>query len=478
MAVSTDQNIIAAVAFSTGAIVAYAMAKWRETTLNQLHERRLRQEVELARREAAAESAEAMAEAEAERAKARAAAQAAAQDQSRAAEERAKASAEAERVRLEAVRLSGLPPEGLRRAAIDAIRDECADEARRLRKELVEPVEAEIGEEARRKLLAAMQRLAPLVTQEASAVTVPIPGEEMKGRLIGREGRNIRTFEQLSGATLLIDETPDAVLVSCFDPVRREAARRALAAIVADGRVSPALIESCVAQARGEVEASVRKLGQAAIREVGLPPMDAAVEDLLGRLHFRLSANQNTLAHSVEVARLCAILAAELGLDPVPAKRAGLLHDIGKALEAEAEGSHALAGAGLLRRLGEDPRVVNAVAAHHREVPPESPYAPLVMIADSMSGSRPGARAASIEGLIRRQRGLETIALGFGGVLEAFALQAGRELRVIVQPTQLDDAGAADLARRLRKAVEEQLTLPGTVRITVIRETRFTDEAR
>lgn len=478
MAVSTDQNIIAAVAFSTGAIVAYAMAKWRETTLNQLHERRLRQEVELARREAAAEAAEAMAEAETERARARLAAEAAAQDQSRAAEERAKAAAEAERLRLEAVRLSGLPPEGLRRAAIDAIRDECADEARRLRRELVEPIEAEVGEEARRKLLAAMQRLAPLVTQEASAVTVPIPGEEMKGRLIGREGRNIRTFEQLSGATLLIDETPDAVLVSCFDPVRREAARRALAAIVADGRVSPALIESCVAQARGEVEASVRKLGQAAVREVGLPPMDGAVEDLLGRLHFRLSANQNTLAHSVEVARLGAILAAELGLDPVPAKRAGLLHDIGKALEAEAEGSHALAGASLLRRLGEDPRVVNAVAAHHREVPPESAYAPLVMIADTMSGARPGARAASIEGLIRRQRGLETIALGFGGVLEAFALQAGRELRVIVQPTQVDDAGAADLARRLRKAVEEQLTLPGTVRITVIRETRFTDEAR
>ncbi len=478
MAVSTDQNIIAAVAFSTGAIVAYAMAKWRETTLNQLHERRLRQEVELARREAAAAAAESMAEAETALAKARAASEAAAREQARAGDERAKAAAAAERVRQETVRLSGLPPEGLRRAAIEAIRDECAEEARRLRKEWVEPAEAEMAEEARRKLLAAMQRLAPQVTQEGSAATVAIPGEEMKGRLIGREGRNIRTFEQLSGATLLVDETPDAVLVSCFDPVRRETARRALAAIVADGRVSPALIESCVAQARGEVEASVRKLGQEALRELGLPPMDAAVEDLLGRLHFRLSANQNTLAHSVEVARLCAMLAAELGLDPVPAKRAGLLHDIGKALEAEAEGSHALAGASLLRRLGEDPRVVNAVAAHHREVPPESPYAPLVMIADSMSGSRPGARASSIEGLIRRQRGLEAIALGFAGVSEAHAIQAGRELRVIVQPTQLDDDAAADLARRIRKAVEEQLTLPGTVRITVIRETRFTDEAR
>ncbi len=478
MAVSTDQNIIAAVAFSTGAIVAYAMAKWRETTLNQLHERRLRQEVELARREAAADSAEAMAEAETELAKARAAASAAARDQERAGEELAKAAAAAERLRKDALRLAGLPPEALRRAAVDAIRDECAEEARRLRRELVEPAEAEVAEEARRKLLASMQRLAPLVTQEASAVTVPIPGEEMKGRLIGREGRNIRTFEQLSGATLLVDETPDAVLVSCFDPVRREAARRALAAVVADGRVSPALIEACVAQARAEVEASVRKHGQEALRELGLPRMDAAVEDLLGRLHYRLSANQNTLAHSVEVARLCAIMASELGLDPAPAKRAGLLHDLGKAIEAETEGSHALAGASLLRRLGEDPRVVNAVAAHHREVPPESPYAPLVMIADALSGARPGARAASVDGLIRRQRGLESIAMGFAGVREAFALQAGRELRVIVQPGEVDDTGAADLASRLRRAVEEQLTLPGTVRITVIRETRFTDEAR
>jgi putative nucleotidyltransferase with HDIG domain len=181
---------------------------------------------------------------------------------------------------------------------------------------------------------------------------------------------------------------------------------------------------------------------------------------------------------TVEVARLCAIMATELGLDPIPAKRAGLLHDLGKALEAEAEGSHALAGAALLRRLGEDPRVVNAVAAHHREVPPESPFAPLVMIADSISGSRPGARAASLDGLIRRQRGLESLAMTFPGVLEAYALQAGRELRVIVQPSELSDAGASDLAQRLRKAVEEQLNLPGAVRITVIRETRYTDEAR
>ena len=200
--------------------------------------------------------------------------------------------------------------------------------------------------------------------------------------------------------------------------------------------------------------------------------------ELPGKLHLRLRANQNTLDHSVEVARLCSMLASELGLDPLPAKRAGLLHDLGKALEAEAEGSHALAGASLLQRVGEDPRVVNAVAAHHREVPPESVYAPLVMIADAVSGSRPGARASSLEGLIRRQRGLEDIARTFAGVQEAFAVQAGRELRVIVQPEQVDDAGAGDLARRIRIQVEQTLNFPGTVRIVVIRERRFTDEAR
>lgn len=478
MAVATDQNIIAAVAFSSGAIVAYAVAKWRESTLQQLHERRLRNEVELARREGAAAAAEAQAVADAEQAEARVAAEAARRDAALAAQDRARAAAEAERARKESLRLAGLAPAELREAAVRAIRAELEAEARRLREEVLGRAEDEVGEEARRRLVAAMQRLTPQVTQEATAVTVDIPGEEMKGRLIGREGRNIRTFEQLTGATLLIDETPDAVLISCFDPVRREIARRALRAVIADGRVSPGLIEACVAQARGEVDDSVRKLGAGAVRDLGLPPMDPAVETLLGQLNFRLSANQNTLAHSVEVARLCAMLAAELGLDPTPAKRAGLLHDLGKAIEAEAEGSHALAGASLLRRLGEDPRVVNAVAAHHREVDPESIYAPLVMIADAASGSRPGARAASLDGLIRRQRGLEEIALGFAGVDEAYALQAGRELRVMVQPRKVDDDAAAELARAIRLKVEATLSFPGTVRIVVIRETRYQDEAR
>ena len=214
------------------------------------------------------------------------------------------------------------------------------------------------------------------------------------------------------------------------------------------------------------------------MRDLGLPPMDAAVEELLGRLHFRLSSNQNTLAHSIEVAQLCAMLAAEIGIDPVPAKRAGLLHDLGKAIEAEAGSSHALAGAALLRRLGEDLRVVNAVAAHHREVPAESLYAPLVMIADAASGSRPGARSSTLESYAQRVRLLEEVALAFDGVREAYAFQSGRELRVIVDPGKVDDFGATELARRLRLKVEETLSYQGTVKIVLIREQRFTEEAR
>jgi ribonuclease Y len=478
MAVATDQNIIAAVAFSSGGIVAYAVAKWRETTLNEMHERRLRTEVEIARRETAAEASGLKALAESESTEARRLVEEARKEINEAVQAKAKAAAEQLRARQETLRLANLPIEELRKAAIEAMRSDCVTEARHLHDSILSEAEDQVAGEARRRLIAAMQRLAPAVTQQSTAVSVSIPSEEMKGRLIGRDGRNIRTFEQSTGTSLLIDETPDAVLISCFDPVRREIARIALQAVVSDGRVSPALIEEYVATARTRVIDSARQLGRAAVRDLGLPPLEPIVEELLGKLHFRLSSNQNTLDHSVEVARLCSMIASELGLDPLPAKRAGLLHDLGKAIEAEAESSHALAGASLLQRLGEDPRVVNAVAAHHREVEPESVYAPLVMIADTISGSRPGARSSSIEGLIRRQRGLEEIALGFTGVSEAFAVQAGRELRVIVQPEQIDDATAGDLARRIRIQVEQTLSFPGTVRIVVIRERRFMDEAR
>ena len=478
MPVAADQSILAAVAFSSGAIVAYAVAKWRENTLGAIRDARLRSEVELARREATVEAAELHAQAEAEQREA-ARLKAAAELEVRQAEELSHEN-ELQRdfLHRELQRLAKVSPEEARTLLLNTMRAEYGNEAQHLRRELLDQVEQDIDDEARRKLLSAMQRLTTTTTQDATALSVSLPNEDMKGRLIAREGRNIRTFEQSTGATLLIDETPGLAMVSCFDPVRREIARIALERIVKDGRISPGLIEDSVRSAGEEVVKHARRLGRDAVRDLGLPPMDAAVEELLGRLHFRLSANQNTLAHSVEVAQLCAMLAAEIGIDPVPAKRAGLLHDLGKAIEAEAGSSHALAGAALLRRLGEDLRVVNAVAAHHREVEAESLYAPLVMIADAASGSRPGARSSTLESYAQRVRHLEEIALTFEGVREAFAFQSGRELRVIVDPGKVDDFGATELARRIRLKVEESLSYQGTVKIVLIREQRFTEEAR
>lgn len=478
MAEAADQSILAAVAFSSGAIVAYAVAKWRESTLGALRETRLRNEIELARREATVEAAELHAQAQAEQREAhRLLAEAKAETQ---VAESLKAASLRQRDFLskETLRLSGLTPEDAKRQAMADLQKQYEAEARRLRHEVLDRPEQDVADEARRILLAAMQRLTTQTTQDATAVSVDIPSEDMKGRLIGREGRNIRTFEQATGATLMIDETPGMVLVSCFDPVRREIARIALDRIIKNGNVAPSLIEDLVRKASDEVVRHAQRLGRDAVRDLGLPPMDGRVEELLGRLHFRLSSNQNTLAHSIEVAQLCAVLAAELGLDPIPAKRAGLLHDLGKAMEAEDGGSHALIGAALLRRLGEEPRVVNAVAAHHREVEAESLYAPLVIIADAASGSRPGARSSTLESYVQRVKHLETLALGFEGIREAYAFQSGRELRVIVDPGLVDDFGATELLRRLRIAIEEKLSYQGTVKIILIREQRFTDEAR
>jgi ribonuclease Y len=474
MPAAADQSFIAAVTFSCGAIAAYAIAKWHENSRGALREAKLRAEVELARREATLEAAELRAEAEDEKRLAdRLASEAA--DRTKATEAlHAEAARERARLTSELQRLAGLTAEQARALTIETLRRELGEEVRRLRHELLDQTEQEVADEARRKLLSAMQRLTTQTTQDATSVLVFIPNEEMKGRIVGREGRNIRTFEQTTGATLLIDDTPGQVLISCFDPVRREVARIALERIVKDGRITPTLIEENVRTAADEVVKQARRLGRDAVRGLGLPPMDEAVEELLGRLHFRLSANQNTLAHSVEVAQLCAMLAAEIGIDPIPAKRAGLLHDLGKAIEAEAGSSHALAGAALLRRLGEDPRVVNAVAAHHREVEAESLYAPLVIIADGASGSR----ASTLESFVQRARGLEEIARSFDGVQEAFAFQSGRELRVIVDPGKVDETAAAELTRRIRLSVEEKLSYPGTVKIMLIREQRFTEEAR
>ncbi|MDR2844904.1 MAG: ribonuclease Y [Puniceicoccales bacterium] len=378
----------------------------------------------------------------------------------------------------EALRVAGLSPAEARKAALDTVRQECEGDLARLRSEILGRRAEDIRDEARRILVDTMQRLAPSISQEANAAIVPIPSEDMKGRLIGREGRNIKSFEQETGTTLLIDETPDSVLVSSFDPVRREIARLALQDLIRDGRIHPASIEDFVDRARTQVINSAVDLGRTAVEELHLPPLDPAITELLGRLHFRLSINQNTLEHSVEVANLAALIAAELGVDPLPAKRAGLLHDIGKAVDAGLEGSHALAGARLLRQNDEDSRVVNAVAAHHGEEEPTSIYAPIIVLADKISATRPGARSNSMDGYIERMHNLEHIAKDFFGVTEAYAVMAGREVRIIVSPEKLDEEEARETARKVRTRIEDELQYPGTIHITLIREQRFNEEAR
>jgi len=379
--------------------------------------------------------------------------------------------------RLKLHQISRMDREEARQHLIRSAEKECAEELSELRRRKLGRTENEVNDEARRILLAAMQRITSQPMNDATATIVSLPSEEMKGRIIGREGRNIRTFEHATGTTLMIDETPDSVLISCFDPVRREVARIALEALVRDGRIHPSSIEEEVQKAEQEMSAGVIDLGESALRKLRLHDVHPEVVGLLGRLHYRLSNNQNTLAHSVEVANLCALIASELGLDPVIAKRAGLFHDIGKAVDEDYSGSHALVGADVIKQHGEDPRVVNATAAHHNEVPAESAYAALVMVADSLSAVRPGARASSIDGFIERVRTIEDIAKSLSGVSDAYAIQAGREVRVIVEPEQVSDEEARQIARRLRNRIEGELNYPGTIEITVIRESRFKETA-
>lgn len=388
---------------------------------------------------------------------------------------------EAEKVRrlyrLKLHQITQMERDDARQLLIKATEKECEQEIRDLRRSLLGRAESEVSDEARRILLAAMQRITSQPMNDATATVVNLPSEEMKGRIIGREGRNIRTFEHATGTTLMIDETPDSVLISCFDPVRREIARIALEALLRDGRIHPSSIEDEVLKAEEEMHANVIDLGEGALRKLRLHHVHPEVVALLGKLHYRLSNNQNTLAHSVEVGNLCALIASEIGLDPVIAKRAGLFHDIGKAVDEEYEGSHAKVGAEIIKQHGEDARVVNAAAAHHQEVPSESAYAGLVMVADALSAVRPGARASSIDGFIQRVRSIEEIAAALPGVSEAYAVQAGREVRVIVEPEKVDDEGARQLARTIRHRIEEQLNYPGSVEITVIREQRYTETA-
>jgi ribonuclease Y len=329
------------------------------------------------------------------------------------------------RKRLEGV--SQMDAEEIRRALREEVMLECQDELRALRRQTLEKSEQELQTDARRILIASMQRIASKPNNDLTATLVPLPTEEMKGRIIGREGRNIKSFEAATGVTLLIDESPQLVLLSSFDPVRREIARSALDALVKDGRIHPASIEEFVQRAREEIELVTTQAGEDAVTKLNINGLHPEIIKLLGRLKYRFSYNQNVLDHSVETAFLASIIASEVGLDPNLAKRAGLLHDIGKAAPGELEGSHALIGAEFIKRYGETPIVTNAVAAHHEEVKPETIYAGIVILADTISATRPGARAESMAGYVQRLERLEKLALSLEGVQQAFAIQAGRD---------------------------------------------------
>lgn len=327
-------------------------------------------------------------------------------------------------------------------------------------------------------MVAAMQRYSGDVAYERTTSTVPLPNEDMKGRIIGREGRNIRTIEAATGCNILIDDTPEAVVISCFDPVRREVARITMERLVSDGRIHPARVEEIVGKVRKEVENEIQKAGQDTVEKLGIARLRPNIISLLGRLKYRYSYSQNVLMHSIEVASMMGAIAAQIGLDERKARRAGLLHDIGKAVDHEVEGSHALIGADLLKRAGEEEDVINAVAAHHEETEKTSLMATLVQICDALSASRPGARSETTELYLRRLEQLEAIGNAFEGVENCFAIQAGRELRVIVQPEKISENAAVIMAREMAERIEKEMRYPGQIRVSVIRETRSIDYAK
>ncbi len=383
-----------------------------------------------------------------------------------------------EEARLELEALAGFDS----RAAKEELLQKVEDEARRDAMILVRDIETRAREEAsrrsRRILAGVIQRLASEVVAETTTSTVPLPSDDMKGRIIGRDGRNIRTFEAVAGVDLIVDDTPEAVSVSTFDPVRREVARLALTRLVEDGRIHPTSIEEACAKARDEVEQSIKDAGEWAMLDVGLTRIHPELVTLLGRLKYRTSYGQNVLNHLVESAHIAGMLAAELGVDEIEVKRSAFLHDIGKAVSHEVGGSHALIGAEIARRFGEDAAVVHAIEAHHNEVEPRTLTAVLVQAADAVSAARPGARREALDSYIRRLERLEAIAMDFDGVERAFALQAGREVRVVVDPGALDDMASRSLARSIARKLEDDLQYPGQIEVTVIREYRAKDYAR
>ena len=386
-----------------------------------------------------------------------------------------KAAAEEKRLLEKVARMTSLE-------AKDQLLASVSDEVKRESAVFIKEEEVKAREEAEkraRKIISlAIQRCASDHVAETTVSVVPLPSDEMKGRIIGREGRNIRTFENLTGINLIIDDTPEAVILSSFDPIRREIARLTLEKLISDGRIQPARIEEMYEKSRAEVENEVREAGEEAAFEVGIPNLNKELVRALGRLKFRTSYGQNVLMHSLEVSHLSGIMASELGLDPKVPKRAGLLHDIGKAIDHEVEGSHALIGAELAKRLGEANMISHAIEAHHAEVEIKTIEAVLIQAADAISAARPGARRETLESYIKRLEKLETLADSFPGVEKAYAMQAGREIRIVVQSEAVDDLQSVTLARDIAKEVEEQLDYPGQIKITVIRETRVVEYAK
>lgn len=375
-------------------------------------------------------------------------------------------------------RIALLDRESAKQMLLEKLKGEVKTESGLLIRDVLEEAKQKSEREARRILTYAIQRYASDCTYDRTTATIPLPNDEMKGRIIGREGRNIRALEAATGVNILIDDTPEAVVISCFDPVRKEIARQLLERLISDGRIHPTRIEEIVPKIAKEVEEEIFEAGEAAVLETGIQGVAPQVVKLIGRLKFRYSFSQNVLKHSLECAYFMGIIASELGLDEQKAKRIGLFHDLGKAVDHEVEGSHAAIGADILRKHNEAKDVINAVAAHHGETEPTSIYGVLISACDTLSASRPGARSETTELYLKRLEQLETIAHSFSGVESCFALQAGREVRVIVEPSKLNEGEAQVLARDICQRIEKEMNYPGQIKVTIIRETRSVEYAK
>lgn len=390
--------------------------------------------------------------------------------------------AEAETLRLQQARrceeVAGLTAEQAKKMLLELMESEVRQESAAM----VRRIEAETKEVANKKarqiITLAIQKCATDQVSETTVSVVNLPNDEMKGRIIGREGRNIRALEAATGVNIIVDDTPEAIVLSCFDPLRREVARLSIERLLGDGRIHPGRIEEVVAKVEKELADHIREVGEQAVFDLGINDMHPELIKTLGRLKYRTSYGQNILQHSVEVARLCSFMAAELGADAMAAKRSGLLHDLGKALSYEMEGTHALIGAELARKCNESPGVVHAIAAHHNEEEPRTIIAVLVQAADAVSSARPGSRRETLENYVKRMERLEALADSFKGVSKAYAIQAGRELRIMVEPTEINDNEAALLAREITRKIEQELEYPGQIKVTVCRETRVIEFAK